>query len=600
MRPRARATTGVLICLALLAPGDASAAAARVSNNSLPWLHVEQRPGARPEIVDSNSRTVILRGVNVTGLEDDAYTLTKGGNWSKPFWPTDPAAYRRRCPRNSHLIVDPPLCEVDAGRGRYAQSADPDSHNDFAQMRALGFNLVRLTLSWSLLEPEPGAYDRAYLDRIAQVVGWAEEQGMYVLLDMHQDNYSRFMPPDDAPEAAPLATKVPCEGHHCDGAPAWAVLTDGEPGLALLGQAPFDAKVAAAFTSFWLNRTVPAPQGDAPGTGLQDHYIGAMAALARRFRDNSTVVGYEIMNEPLPGYIPFPGPFDQGYLYPFYRRVIDAITGVGDGAPCPASTPALAACGYPDLGIHDTKHLFFFEPMAARNLVDVSPQMTAPFSSYPNLVYAPHVYSYVFTLPGLPLSEDQAFQTADAEARAMGAALLIGEYGNGPPDDDPLLANATAAQDRHAVSSTVWAWKANCTGTGRTCTNWATYYGDTRDPPAQNLDIIPTRRKYLSRAYPRAVAGTLLAFAYDPAGKTFSMSATADEAVKPGRVNDETIVYIPASVAGPVGVSGNAVLDRVDEAPDGSRLAYVAPTGRGGYRFLVRADRNAASGGITR
>jgi hypothetical protein len=41
----------------------------------------------------------------------------------------------------------------------------------------------------------------------------------------------------------------------------------------------------------------PAPLSP-PQPGLQDHYIGAIAALARRFINDPTVVGYEIMNEP--------------------------------------------------------------------------------------------------------------------------------------------------------------------------------------------------------------------------------------------------------------------------------------------------------------
>ena len=62
-------------------------------------------------------------------------------------------------------------------------------------MRALGFNVVRLVLNWSQLEPTAGTYSATYLNRVAQVVGWAREQGIYVILDMHQDQYSRYIVP---------------------------------------------------------------------------------------------------------------------------------------------------------------------------------------------------------------------------------------------------------------------------------------------------------------------------------------------------------------------------------------------------------------------
>lgn len=47
-----------------------------------------------------------------------------------------------------------------------------------------------------------------------------------------------------------------------------------------------------AFQNFYENKVIPGvPQGQAPGPGIQDHYIGAIAALAQRFINTSTVVG---------------------------------------------------------------------------------------------------------------------------------------------------------------------------------------------------------------------------------------------------------------------------------------------------------------------
>ena len=50
------------------------------------------------------------------------------------------------------------------------------------QLRAFGFNVIRLCVSWSALEPLPGLYLQEYIDRVAQLVDWAEEQDMYGLL----------------------------------------------------------------------------------------------------------------------------------------------------------------------------------------------------------------------------------------------------------------------------------------------------------------------------------------------------------------------------------------------------------------------------------
>jgi len=576
---------------AFLVPAHASTPTAAAAPNPLPWLHIAHPGlGARPYLADAAGRTVVLRGVNAAGIEDDYYvgaTLTS----TAPVWKIDPTVYDSgACPTNSHLSGEPPLCQAD-----------------FAQMHALGFNVVRLTVSWSQLEPDPGEYNQTYIARIAQIVSWAKAEGIYVLIDMHEDDYSRFTPSTAGPiPPNPIAGPVGQSPNHADGAPPWAVLTDGEPAAAVANQGPFNAFVEAAFTSFWLNRIPTDPHGSArpqmqaPGPGLQDHYIGAMAAVARQFVDEPAVVGYEIMNEPLPGLLP-PGAFSTTNLYPFYRRVIDALTGLSDGLPCPTSLPATPACGYPDLKVHDTRHAFFFEPMVLRNLEDAPDQAPLPFSSYPNLVYAPHTYTHVFTLDqnaGLspsaspyPLSYDQAFQVADTEARALGAALFSGEYGTSPDQDNTVLGPEMAAQDRALAGSTLWLWKGNC-GPGSTqaqCNNiWGMYAADAAATPAANLDLIPTRVANVSRVWPRATAGTLESFLFDPSSQTFHMTATSGEAVARGDQGHETVVFIPSWVHGTVVVTGGAMLDTVSSQPDLTRVAYIAPDGTGSYAVSVR------------
>ena len=105
------------------------------------------------------------------------------------------------------------------------------------------------------------------------------------------------------------------------------------------------------------------------------------------------------MNEPQPGTYIDQYEYSSQHLYPFYQRVIQAITGVRDNLPdCPKENPFGRNCAYPNLGINDQRHLFFVEPTAVRNLLDYSPQKSIPFTSYRNIVYAPHVYTHVFTI----------------------------------------------------------------------------------------------------------------------------------------------------------------------------------------------------------
>lgn len=108
------------------------------------------------------------------------------------------------------------------------------------------------------------------------------------------------------------------------------------------------------------------------------------------------------MNEPQPGTNIDQYTFSSNYLYPFYKRVIQAIAGVRDDLPdCPKHAPTGIGCAYPNLGINDNRHLFFFEPTSVRNLLDYTPQHSVPFTSYKNIVYSPHVYTHVFTIDSI-------------------------------------------------------------------------------------------------------------------------------------------------------------------------------------------------------
>src|SRR5262249_3150212 len=70
---------------------------------------------------------------------------------------------------------------------------------DAQRMAAFGFNLLRLPISWSALEPAPGAIDVRYLERVANVVDACARHGILVLIDFHQDAFSKEIGQDGAP-----------------------------------------------------------------------------------------------------------------------------------------------------------------------------------------------------------------------------------------------------------------------------------------------------------------------------------------------------------------------------------------------------------------
>jgi len=489
---------------------------------ALPWLHVVHPTGALPYIADEQGRMVIIHAATPASL------LEFGGSPTNSIQPSDYAD--GRCPAQLPHSTYPPLCETDLDA-----------------MATLGFNAVRLPLSWSLLEPERGQFNATYVDRIAQIVDWARARQMYVIVDMHQNAYSHFVG----------------TGPHVDlgsdsGAPQWATLTDGFPSQVYSNQRELNPAVLEATTSFWYDRN-----------GIQDEYISAVARLAMRFRDDPAVAGFGVYNEPLLGWNLPPG-FEDLLLFPFYRRVIDAITGAHDGLPCWSGFFMPAPCGYRDLGVDDTRHLFFLDTGLLREVTDFPTHLGLPLSSYPNVMLALHAYTHIYTVDSIVLRQkvkdatypwggyDQSYVTAVREARAMAAGLLVTEFSNNPADDDLILTSQLQEQEKYRLGYAFWPWKE--TGAG----GWGAFNRDGC--------LLLSRDRLLARVYPRATADPGLTFHYDASSGAFTLSAG-------GRHGDApTVVYVPAEVTGDVAGSGAVSLQTV-ASPDGSRLVTASPTG---------------------
>lgn len=195
-----------------------------VQEEKMPFLRVENQ-----RFVDTQNREVILNGIN-------------------------------------HVVKDP------AQNYLY-----PDDEQLFQAFREYGFNCIRYGIIWDGLEPEPGVINEEYLQEIDKRVRWAEENGIWLVLDMHQDLFSRKF---------------------SDGAPIWATLDQEKPhqtGAIWSDAYLMSPAVQQAFDSFWQN----APAED--GVGIQDHYIQVWKVLADRYKNSPAVAGFDVMNEPFMG-----------------------------------------------------------------------------------------------------------------------------------------------------------------------------------------------------------------------------------------------------------------------------------------------------------
>src|SRR5262249_56653935 len=118
-----------------------------------------------------------------------------------------------------------------------------------------------LPINWSGLEPERGRYAKAYVDRVAAVVDLCAARGILVLLDFHQDAFSKEIGQDGAPRWV-LDLLLGPDGYPYLGGP----LTD-------LRARRFAPATLAAFQEFFADKD-----------GVQDLFAAAAAVVARRFR----------------------------------------------------------------------------------------------------------------------------------------------------------------------------------------------------------------------------------------------------------------------------------------------------------------------------
>jgi endoglycosylceramidase len=525
----------------------------------LTFLHVGpvSGPSGLHQVVDENGREVLLKGVNVDGITDYFH----GGNHpltvklENPY-SFNPADYTGgQCVPDVRDVEGVPLCSLD-----------------FQQLRPLGYNVIRLTLSWSLLEPTVdggidlvGTPSHMYMDRIAQVVAWAKAEGIYVLLDLHQDTWSKYDYTTAAERPSCLAPLQGIDG--ADGAPEWASRQHPAiPNCAPNGIAQLSPAVEDDFRALYNDAAgIPSP------TPVFSHFKNVFLALAKRFHNEPAVAGYEMFNEPLPGYLPTAGVFDQTELFPMYGKVIKNVT---DNVA----------------GFHQ---LFFVEPNALRNSTDQSANFLpwSTFSSYANVVYTPHIYTGVFTLDSMAgqrgvFPSNGGYTSSISDASLLGLPLFVSEFGNSPQDDNTILRTHYQLQDADQVGGTLWLWKENFSG------QWGVYMGgfdkgDTHGTPR------PSRIKLTDRAYPLLTAGHLQTFVYNPENAAFDLHATSPAVSRDARAHDRgTLLFVPAAVT--CGIqSENADLELFDRG-GGSREVYAYPRG-GDYRVFC-GDVNAGSG----
>jgi endoglycosylceramidase len=289
------------------------------------------------------------------------------------------------------------------------------------QMAHLGFNFIRLAINWSGLEPTEGTFNYANLALLDSVLKSAQNAGIYVLIDYHQDAYSKEIGED--------------------GAPLWAIIPT--PTTLLSGpiafgpnlpRPPYDlnarrvsAPVLDAFNSFWENVD-----------NIQDRFMPVWQLVALRYADNPVVIGYEDMNEP----VAIQTPNGLQLLDNFHVKAAQALRKV------------------------DKNHLFWLEPeVTTRNFTLKYPLRSSPFPDK-NIVYAFHLYPGLAGLNFSTYSDwftalTATFDSALAEAQSYGAVPVLDEWGTNlhqKYNPIPFVTVILELADERFMGNAFWGW----------------------------------------------------------------------------------------------------------------------------------------------
>jgi hypothetical protein len=287
-------------------------------------------------------------------------------------------------------------------RGRYVGEVDGPAKADFQELERLGFNVVRVFLSWPSLEPVPGELRLGYLvERVNPIVRLAAQHGMVVILTLHQRGWSRCFP----------------DGL---GLPLWSCAdrdVAAEPG----------GLAAAACELF---------EG---GGGLRNdiglHFISVWQSIAEFYAADRRVIGFDLLEEPPDVTCDSGGSPDL--LRKLYRRMARQLQRLR------------------------ARQVLFYDPTVGpeQGMPLPPPGGVAP-------IFAPHLFSQTFGRPPGPrevvISRGYAEGAALAEANDL--VFFAGEIGAELPEEDgfrgvtaPFVQQSLDALDRHLAGGTIFA-----------------------------------------------------------------------------------------------------------------------------------------------
>jgi hypothetical protein len=265
---------------------------------------------------------------------EERYVLFRGVNWGT----------RSKYPP---YLPNYPLSETTMPQS----NANPSAESAGSIMKKMGFNIVRLCVTWKGFEPQPLPLNdknqseldekgKQYLEEVYKIVEELNQHGIFVIIDFHQD--------------------VAHELYSGDGFPDWAIGVDKEhpqPKPSKLNQpkwgleyydfpnlVPHSKLVRNTLQSFWKNSLVNT-QFNLNNFPVQYHLLNVIGQVSKFFMqkesESRTVASAKVGHPAILGYEPFNEPhqvglgkenFESTLLPDFYSKSVSQVRASDENA----------------------------------------------------------------------------------------------------------------------------------------------------------------------------------------------------------------------------------------------------------------------------